>query len=118
MRPLDFITTVRDDIQNNTAISNTAGVRKKVREAKRGDRVRSVTQCDTDMVVLIHGSIYGNPVADQRTHREEGWYNGFDLLFHMDQESILELECDLAATSCLWHCAEICMYVCHTALHV
>jgi hypothetical protein len=70
------------------------------------------------MVVLIHDSIYGNPVADQRTHGERGWQSCFDLLFHMDQESILEVECDLAATSCLWHCGEICMYVCHTAEHV
>jgi hypothetical protein len=45
------------------------GVRKEVTEAKREDLVGCVTQFNTAMVVLIHGSIYGNPVADQRTHR-------------------------------------------------
>jgi len=36
----------------------------------------------------------------------------------MDQESIFEVECDLAATSCLWHCAHICMHIYHTVPHV
>jgi hypothetical protein len=44
-------------------------VGKEVTEAKREDSVGCVTQFNTPMVVLIHGSMYGNPVADQRTHR-------------------------------------------------
>jgi hypothetical protein len=86
-------------------------------DGKRRDRAEAASKRNTAPVFLIHGSIYRNPVQI-KGFVGLGRNSCFDLLFHTDQESIWEVECDLACTLLRWHCGEMYSLVHYTTTDV